>query len=378
MEKRLRIATVLPPITMSSSALAFRKSFSFDSARERNIWVPKQHELEIFIYTGRKTEWMEPWQVYTISDGIFWLLHLFFDLVRGKFNLFTSTTGPEGLVTFVTSKLLRRPLLLGESNWFWSDSLLSHFYWPFARFVACHATAITVVSARVLAFWKKAGVPSNTMRIVHAYASRVEPTRKHYLLADELRRKFGNKKIVLYFGRLIERKGISYLIKAFAKIEEENENVVLIVAGAGPEEPNLKKLCDLLKLNDVIFTGFVQETDKPAFLLCSDVLVYPSITIDIPEEWGLAVNEAMSVGKPVIVTKTVGCAYELVKPGVNGYVVPERDVLELYRAIREIVTDDELRTRMGKAAKKTVEEQFTYDIMDMKLSERVTQMFGKR
>jgi glycosyltransferase involved in cell wall biosynthesis len=98
---------------------------------------------------------------------------------------------------------------------------------------------------------------------------------------------------------------------------------------------------------------------EPYFIL-SDILVLPSITLKNHEEWGLVVNEAMSVAKPVVVSGSTGCAYELVKNAVNGYIVPEKNVEALFKAMEKLIINDELRLNMGNEAKKTIASRFTY------------------
>lgn len=354
---KLKIAQVLPPITLSSSALAYRKEFS-----PIYIWLSKHYEIKPFINSKRRMLWIEPWKVYIHGDGILWLLRLPFALIKGNFHLFIAATGPEGIIAFIISKLLRRPILIMDSHWFWAKSLLAHLAWPIRSFLPSHATAFCVVSKRAMKFWKKAGISEEKMKVIHFYVSMVDVKERHITLVKELKEKLGlrNKKIILYFGRLIKRKGIDYLIRAFARISNEIKDVNLVIVGDGPERDNLKELCSDMKLKNVLFTGFISEKDKPAYFLLSDILVCPSITTDLPEEWGLVVNEGMSVGTPVIVTKAVGCAYELVKSGVNGYVVPEKDLEALYIAIKNLIDFNSLRTKMGKMSMKTILEEFNY------------------
>jgi len=92
-----------------------------------------------------------------------------------------------------------------------------------------------------------------------------------------------------------------------------------------------------------------------------DVLIYPSVSLGTVEEWGLAVNEAMSLGKPVVVTEVLGSAYELVKPEYNGYVVPEKDVDAIYNATRKLLDDPALRAKMGENGRRTINEDFTHE-----------------
>jgi len=367
-KRTANIATVLPPLTMASSALAFHKSISLETAKERNIWVPENYDMEIFIHSHYKGDWVQPWKVYTKPNGIVWLVKLFFSLVNGRFNLFISTNGPEGLLAFVTSKLLKKPIIINDTTWFWASSVLSHLYWPFARFVSKHCTVFCVVGSRVVSFWRRSGLDVEKAEVVHFYVSQAKPVQANFMVAKQLRERYGGRKVVLYLGRLIKRKGIEYLLEAFAKVTREVPDTVLIIAGDGPEKILLQNRCKELSLDNVLFTGYVPEEEKASFLLLSDLIVYPTVTITIPEEWGLAVNEAMSVAKPAVVTTAVGCAFELVKPGITGFVVPERNTVQLSAAIEKLLIDDEARLKMGKASEELIKQEYTYGYMELRMN----------
>ena len=76
-----------------------------------------------------------------------------------------------------------------------------------------------------------------------------------------------------------------------------------------------------------MFTGFVNQSELPALYAASDVFVLPSEN----EPWGLAVNEAMCASLPVVVSREVGCAPDLVRDGVNGYTPAAGDIAGLAR-----------------------------------------------
>lgn len=79
--------------------------------------------------------------------------------------------------------------------------------------------------------------------------------------------------------------------------------------------------------------------------------------------WGLTFNELMSIGKPVIGTEAIGSAYDLIKDGVNGFMVPEKDSDALYSAMKKIASDPELEKEMGKESKRIIDKGFTYEHM---------------
>jgi len=138
----------------------------------------------------------------------------------------------------------------------------------------------------------------------------------------------------LSLGRFIPKKNLTTLIRAYSKlmVSDAQCQTHLVMVGSGEEEPNLRSLCQQLGLPvydkklagagnrrsetgkqppGVHFYGFRQIEENPTFYALADVFILPSLR----EEWGLVVNEAMSSGLPVVVSSTVGCAEDLVRPG---------------------------------------------------------------
>lgn len=142
----------------------------------------------------------------------------------------------------------------------------------------------------------------------------------------------------LTVGRLVPIKNITMQIRAFARIAKEFSNVRLVIVGDGPERENLPKH------DRVIFEGTQKELSRfyenaDAFLLTSD-----------SEGWGVVVTEAAAYGVPIIMTD-VGCAGEFITDGENGIVIPVGDEDALVCAMRNIITDGELRARLGRGGR---------------------------
>ena len=116
------------------------------------------------------------------------------------------------------------------------------------------------------------------------------------------------------------------------------------MAGSGELEPELRQFCAEHALDNIVFTGFVNQSELPALYAASDVFVLPSEH----EPWGLAVNEAMCAGLPVVVSREVGCVADLVRDGVNGYTPAAGDIEGLARALRRLIEDEGLRQRQGR------------------------------
>lgn len=353
MEEKIRIAVVHYPITNLELADYLKRY----ERPMKDVFPPDKYNLVCFRHILRRPMSLRLKYLFSMLKSIFLLRYL----IKGRFHLFIAgMLDLESFATLLIAKLLKRPIIIHDDHWYWPSTVLGKITWPIAVLLARNSDLMLVTLLARL-YWKSIGVDDNKLMTAPLQISLLEVNEKDYLKSEELKKSFKCHKVILYFGCLVKYKGVEYLIKAFAKLSEENKEACLIIAGEGPERQRLEKLCKELKLdNRVHFTGFVKEEDKAAFFLLCDVFVHPAIRLATPEEWGLAVNEAMSVGKPVVVTTAVG-AKELVKNGVNGYIVPERNVGALYNAIKILINNDGLRNKMGNTARRTIEQGYTYE-----------------
>jgi glycosyltransferase involved in cell wall biosynthesis len=148
-------------------------------------------------------------------------------------------------------------------------------------------------------------------------------------------------KMVLFLGRLIECKGVDYLIRAFRLLEENSDNAALLVVGDGPEKEKLSNLAASLGLRNIYFSGAIRRPGQKSFLFKrSSVAVVPSIiTEDKSDPGPLVTLEVLSAGLPLILSDAVGNSY-LVRDGINGYVVPQRDEFQLFEKLKCLLEKD--------------------------------------
>jgi glycosyltransferase involved in cell wall biosynthesis len=176
---------------------------------------------------------------------------------------------------------------------------------------------------------------------------------------SELKRRWRlppDRPAILFAGKLTRQKRPDNLLLAFNRLLAEGHQATLLVAGSGDMEPELRSLAAAtLPQQSVVFAGFVNQRELPQVYAAADVFVLPAEN----ESWGLAVNEAMCAGLPIVVSDQVGCAPDLVKHGVNGYIVPTGDVGALADALVRLIADGDRRRRMG-AASLGIVNQFSY------------------
>jgi len=167
------------------------------------------------------------------------------------------------------------------------------------------------------------------------------------------------KKVILFVGRLIERKGIGYLLQAFTKLRLRMNHLALVICGDGPMKRYLQSRVKEMKLdNEVIFPGFVSNHLLPFYYAAADVCVVPSLS----EPFGIVILEAMSMEKPVVAS-AVGGMIEIIQDGYNGLLVPSRDVDRLVAGLEKVLKDKSFSRRLGLQGRKTVVEKFTIEKM---------------
>ena len=156
--------------------------------------------------------------------------------------------------------------------------------------------------------------------------------------------------VAFFCAKLQRWKGPLDLLESFARANVQNS--FLVFAGDGPERNVLERRAAELGLADrVRFLGFLNQSQLPSAYCAADVFVLPSLF----EPFGLVVNEAMLCGLPVAVSDRVGARFDLVRPDENGYIFPAGDVDALAAVLREILADEEKRSRMSIAARRRME-----------------------
>lgn len=170
--------------------------------------------------------------------------------------------------------------------------------------------------------------------------------------------------LILFAGKFEDKKRPLELLAAFEQIQRPERQgagdrgqssgcgypTSLLFVGNGHLEEELRRRAALIP--NVFFAPFQNQTEMPRTYAACDLFVLPSFG---PEEsWGLAVNEAMCMGKAVIVSSHVGCASDLVDNGVNGLVFEAGEVQALTNALREALSDRERLRQWGEAGREIV------------------------
>ena len=272
---------------------------------------------------------------------------------------------PYSLVAILISKLRSKRIIIWGEAWYWTrDIWYRKLYSKIIRSILKRADACIASGEKSYNFYKKVFDKYLKVFNIHNYVVPYQPRDASVLLAKlaEKDKKILNKKIILYMSRIIKRKGLDYLIKSFKLLEDELDNAYLLVTGSGPFESYCKKLANNLGVKNIMFTGYASDDEIELYHNLCDVLVLPAIFYkDQGEAIGYIICESLSVGKPIVATNAVGAVPEYVQDGINGFVVQEKNVKQLYEALLKILKNEELAKEMGKRSKEIQKEKLSLD-----------------
>ena len=215
------------------------------------------------------------------------------------------------------------------------------------------------ISKQIKRHWIKRGLDSDMIEVIHNVSQSFEDCEaddKDTALITEYN---GHK--LIFVGRLIACKGISFLIESFKMVLNSGIHAKLYLLGSGEEENSLRDIIYSQEVEeDVVFLGY--RSNPLAIVKKMDLLILPSKE----EGFGRVLLEAMGVGVAVIGTK-VGGIPEIIDNEVNGLLVPYGDVLALKEAILRVLNDGILKRRIINAGFCTLQSKFNIEHYSRKL-----------
>lgn len=183
------------------------------------------------------------------------------------------------------------------------------------------------------------GVPSERLFFSpHCIDNEAFSSRAQSVSAKESRVRFhikSDQKVVLFVGKLLDRKRPLDLIEALHTILGKGTDVCAVFVGDGPLRSELEMKAKEYGVN-AIFLGFLNQTEIPDAYAMADVLVLPS---NGSETWGLVVNESLACGTPVVVSDAVGCSPDLVVEGKTGAVYPMGNTMAMAVTLLHVLNE---------------------------------------
>lgn len=170
-------------------------------------------------------------------------------------------------------------------------------------------------------------------------------------------------------ARLEKVKGHECVLKAAQMIQMEGVPVKFLLVGVGSEEAALKKMAKKLELDNVIFTGFINDVEE--ILGISHIQINASFS----ETTNLALLEGLSLGVPAIVTDVGGNPF-VINDGVNGILFESKDYAALYKAITNLRNNPAEYAHFSKRSKEIFDERFTAPVMTKKVENVYNNLLG--
>jgi glycosyltransferase involved in cell wall biosynthesis len=226
------------------------------------------------------------------------------------------------------------------------------------RLVNQSAARIVVPSeyvATILTHWQGIN-PTKISKVPYGFV----PDRYSPLSAEEVYRLRGElglagKTVLGNFARLHEEKGQRFLLQAITQIRSRFPQLVLLIAGEGPERPALER-----QIRDSGLEGVVRllgwRRDAIRLMAAVDAVVQPTLQ----EAFSQVMAEALWMGKPLVISDVSGVR-DLLTDGETGLIVPPGEPTALANALAQLVTDPSLRKRLASAGRAHLEVHFTVD-----------------
>jgi len=173
------------------------------------------------------------------------------------------------------------------------------------------------------------------------------------------------RKVIFHPARIGLAKGCDISIKAMNIVRQKDPGVFLVLAGSknivdwgGSQQKDIAYLVELIKhfkMEDDVLIDMYSLGEVKELYEVSEICLYPS---SAPEPFGLTMLEAMAMAKPMIVTNMGGMP-EVIKDGINGFVIPVRDFEAMAAKICQLLDDIKLKERFGYTGREIVESQYT-------------------
>lgn len=308
-----------------------------------------------------KKSWLARIQVLTMP--ISFLLSTIKLVKKNKINIIHAHwIIPEGFIAFVVKKIFKIPYIITAHA---GDifPLRQSFLRFFAKMALENCDLCTVNSnATKKAVLKVAKIKNIKLVPMGVDLRSFNKNKK----SKKTRKLFSIKKeFILFVGRLAEKKGVKYLIKAMQSLVKEFPQSKLIIVGDGPEKGKLELLTKKLGLsNDILFAGKIPNKDLPKIYASSDLFVLPSIVTKSGDTEGLGVVLLEAIASGIAcVASDVGGIPDIIKHEKTGLLVEQKNTKELAKAMIRLLKDKKLRNKVVKNAQQHVKKNYSWNVV---------------
>ncbi|EKD64772.1 MAG: group 1 glycosyl transferase [uncultured bacterium] len=271
---------------------------------------------------------------------------------------------PNGFIAALVSKITNIPLVVtvpGSDVYLGKNNFL--FRWM-TKIAASQAKVIVSNSLRYLDELSMLGVNSKKFAEI-PYGVNVNNFTNIRTQRNSMRNKLNlspSDRIILTVGRLVEKKGFAYLIKAMSIVGKKEKSAKLVIIGDGTEKKSLTQLAKILKIEDkILFLGKVNHIDLPKYYALADIYASASIKDKYGnlESHTVALFEAIASGLPIVATK-LAVSKKYVIDGKNGYRVNDSDAQNIALGIIKIIRAGDNISSMVKASASLAKKYLSY------------------
>lgn len=234
-----------------------------------------------------------------------------------------------------------------------------------ARWCFDRAAGITACSDDLMQRALVVGADENKTELI-PYGADAKAFHVEQVQADRVRAQLnlGREDVmILAVGRMVYKKGFSFLVDAMPKILQRTPHARLVLVGYGDLRDELEQRARALGLNGhVTFAGQVKRQDIPAYFAASDIVSVPSVRDEAGNVDGLpnVVLEGMAAGKPIVASNIAGFP-DVIGHGESGLLVPEKDSDAIANAVVQLASDADLRERLGAHGRAQVHDNLNWD-----------------
>jgi len=294
--------------------------------------------------------------------AIFYLWDLFFvarKITKSNYvNLIVSQEATFlGLVAWILSRKIHVPLLVHFHGDVFVKNPETRF--PFiakilARFIARRAFGIRCASWLLKEKLINMGITGEKIKVISTPVDLEQFSKADEKKVKKIKKKFGNKKTILFVGRFVPIKNLSFLVDAFREVSKKISDVVLVLVGSGQEEGVLREKVKILGLNGkVFFEGEIGHDTLPVYYAACDIFALTSTS----EAFGKVLIEAAMAQKPAVSVVSVG-PQEIIVDGENGFLINQGDIDNFSEKLAYLLLNDKIRIHMGQKAKILTQERY--------------------
>lgn len=284
-------------------------------------------------------------------------------LLKHNVKLIHAHFGPAAIDILPLAKSLNIPLVVTFHGYDISSLLRNKTYVASLKNVFAYAHVVAISSEMQN---KLVALGANPKKLTLNYIGTSFELFKYHVRTPIIEKVVNNETIIFsQVANFVEKKGHKYTLLAFKEFAKQHPNCILVLAGAGPLLKFSINLANKLDLSDkVIFIGRVTTPEVMNILQNSDCFLHHSVTAKNGDREGLptSIMEAMATGLPIISTIHAGIP-ELVRDGIDGYLVKERDLESYTNKMQQILTFREQDTQYW------LRKEFDIGINCKKLSE---------